>query len=251
MRSTSPAGSNAPALELFHDSAVVAELVDADPCRGESELSPKRWQSTWIREPVVQRNPGNGNGHPAGLRPTTNRARGVPRRGEQRAEKDQRRQPISADRLDSCSSHGLRLLPQLASGIGATSQIDADHEGWTRLAHGSEALLVDGGGIDGSTGYFIANAPDGSDNLHVIGPTAPPMPGKIGAIAIHAASNPLASPTDPRPARRVARRRRVGQAARQRHGTSAATSCVLPAAGDACSNLDSLISFYHILINPA
>ena len=51
---------------------------------------------------------------------------------------------------------------------------------WITLPDGAEALLVDGGGIDGGSGYFIANA---GDDLHVIGSMQPMAPA-IGCVVI-------------------------------------------------------------------
>lgn len=55
---------------------------------------------------------------------------------------------------------------------------------WRRFDDGIETLLVDGGGIDGGTGYMVSNGPIDED-LHVIGPTDPLFPGKIVAVSIH------------------------------------------------------------------
>ena len=46
---------------------------------------------------------------------------------------------------------------------------------------GHEALLVNGGGIDGSTGAYFANA---DEDLHAVGALAPLIPGAIGCIVI-------------------------------------------------------------------
>jgi hypothetical protein len=46
---------------------------------------------------------------------------------------------------------------------------------------GHEALLVDGGGVDGGAGAFLANA---GDDVHVVGSLAPLAPGAIGCIVI-------------------------------------------------------------------
>lgn len=53
---------------------------------------------------------------------------------------------------------------------------------WTKVPDGAEAVVVEGGGFDGGTGYFIANA---GNDLHVVGTMAPLIPGKIGLVAIH------------------------------------------------------------------
>jgi len=82
---------------------------------------------------------------------------------------------------DGTDADRLLLLDRLAKRM---PDLDLGlHEiGWTKLEDGNEALVVDGGGFDGGTGYFIAN---GGDDLHVVGPTAPLVPGKIGCVLIH------------------------------------------------------------------
>jgi hypothetical protein len=52
---------------------------------------------------------------------------------------------------------------------------------WTTLPDGSEALLVDGGGIDGGSGTFFANA---GEDLHAVGSVDPLVPGHVGCIVI-------------------------------------------------------------------
>jgi hypothetical protein len=52
---------------------------------------------------------------------------------------------------------------------------------WTTLDDGYEALLVDGGGIDGGNGAYFANA---GNDLHAVGSLAPIVPGHIGCIVI-------------------------------------------------------------------
>ena len=52
---------------------------------------------------------------------------------------------------------------------------------WTTLDGRPEALLVNGGGIDGGKGAYFANA---GDDLHAIGSLAPILDGYIGCIVI-------------------------------------------------------------------
>jgi hypothetical protein len=52
---------------------------------------------------------------------------------------------------------------------------------WTTLDDGHEALLVNGGGIDGGQGAYFANA---GDDLHAVGSVAPLIPGHVGCIVI-------------------------------------------------------------------
>ena len=53
---------------------------------------------------------------------------------------------------------------------------------WTETPDdGSQALLVVGGGIDGSNGFTIASH---DADLHVVGPTSPLIPGYVGCVVI-------------------------------------------------------------------
>ena len=69
---------------------------------------------------------------------------------------------------------------------------------WTSLDDGHEALLVNGGGIDGGDGAFFANA---GDDVHAVGSVAPIIEGHVGLIVIrpdgtrhlaHVMADPLA-----------------------------------------------------------
>ncbi len=64
-------------------------------------------------------------------------------------------------------------------------ELDLDqHEiGWTTADDGHEALLVDGGGIDGGTGTYFANC---GDEVHAVGSLAPLVAGAIGVVVIRA-----------------------------------------------------------------
>lgn len=58
----------------------------------------------------------------------------------------------------------------------------AEHEiAWTTFPDGAQALLVNGGGIDGGAGAFFANC---GDDLHAVGTLAPIVPGHVGCIVI-------------------------------------------------------------------
>ena len=68
------------------------------------------------------------------------------------------------------------------------------------LDDGAEALLVDGGGLDGGSGIYFANA---GDDVHAVGSLAPILDGWVGCIVIHrdgsrqlahAVPDPLAQP---------------------------------------------------------
>ncbi len=52
---------------------------------------------------------------------------------------------------------------------------------WTRLDDGHDALLVNGGGIDGGSGAYFANA---GEDVHAVGSLDPLVPGHIGCIVI-------------------------------------------------------------------
>ena len=59
--------------------------------------------------------------------------------------------------------------------------LDQNEVKWTTLDDGHEALLVNGGGLDGGDGAYFANA---GDDLHVVGSLDPIAPGMIGCIVI-------------------------------------------------------------------
>ncbi len=77
-----------------------------------------------------------------------------------------------ADRLELLDRIGDRV-PEL--------DLDQNEIEWTTLDDGHEALLVNGGGIDGGNGAFFANA---GEDLHAVGSLAPLIPGHIGCIVI-------------------------------------------------------------------
>jgi hypothetical protein len=52
---------------------------------------------------------------------------------------------------------------------------------WTTVDDGHEALLVDGGGIDGGNGTYFANY---GDDVHAVGTLDPIVPGHVGCIVI-------------------------------------------------------------------
>jgi hypothetical protein len=67
--------------------------------------------------------------------------------------------------MDERDTDRLVLLDRIADRI---PEVDLEQHSveWTTLDDGHEALLVDGGGIDGGSGTFFANA---GDDLHVVG----------------------------------------------------------------------------------
>jgi hypothetical protein len=73
----------------------------------------------------------------------------------------------------------LELLDRIADRLGL--DLDQHSIDWITLDDGHEALLVDGGGIDGGNGVYFANA---GDDLHAVGSLDPRVPGHIGCIVI-------------------------------------------------------------------
>ena len=74
----------------------------------------------------------------------------------------------------------LRLLDRIADRVPELD-LDDNEVAWTKLPDGHEALLVNGGGIDGGSGAFFANA---GDDVHVVGSLSPLIEGAIGCIAL-------------------------------------------------------------------
>jgi hypothetical protein len=74
----------------------------------------------------------------------------------------------------------LELLDRIADRV---PDLDLDQQSveWRTLDDGHEALLVNGGGIDGGSGAYFANA---GEDLHAYGSLDPLVPGHIGCIVI-------------------------------------------------------------------
>jgi hypothetical protein len=74
----------------------------------------------------------------------------------------------------------LVLLDRIAERV---PELDLDRQSieWTTLDEGSEALLVNGGGIDGGDGAYFANA---GEDVHAVGTLDPIVPGHVGCIVI-------------------------------------------------------------------
>jgi hypothetical protein len=72
------------------------------------------------------------------------------------------------------------LLDRIAERV---PELDLDRQSieWTTLDEGSEALLVNGGGIDGGDGAYFANA---GEDVHAVGTLDPIVPGHVGCIVI-------------------------------------------------------------------
>ena len=82
--------------------------------------------------------------------------------------------------MDRSDTDRLELLDRLAHRV---PELDLDQNAidWMTLDDGHEALLVNGGGIDGGKGAYFANA--GRD-VHVVGSLDPMIPGYVGCIVI-------------------------------------------------------------------
>ncbi|MEK6252222.1 MAG: hypothetical protein AABM43_09820 [Actinomycetota bacterium] len=74
----------------------------------------------------------------------------------------------------------LELLDRIAERV---PELDLDQRSisWDQMPDGAEALVVDGGGMDGGDGMTFANH---GEDVHAIGSTSPLVPGHIGCIAI-------------------------------------------------------------------
>ena len=81
--------------------------------------------------------------------------------------------------LDRTDADRLAVLDRLRDRV---PELDLDqHEvEWTTLDDGSSALLVDGGGIDGGSGVYFANA---GEDVHAVGSLAPVAPA-VGCVVI-------------------------------------------------------------------
>ena len=86
---------------------------------------------------------------------------------------------MTAD-MSPTDSDRLELLDRIADRL---PEIDLEKHQveWTALEDGHEALLVDGGGIDGGKGTFFANA---GDDVHAVGSLAPIIEGYVGCVVI-------------------------------------------------------------------
>jgi hypothetical protein len=74
----------------------------------------------------------------------------------------------------------LELLDRIADRLPELDLAQQSVE-WMTLDDGHEALLVNGGGIDGGKGTYFANY---GDDVHAIGMLAPIVEGYIGCIVI-------------------------------------------------------------------
>jgi hypothetical protein len=99
----------------------------------------------------------------------------------------------------------LELLDRLEARL---PELDLDqHEiEWQTLDDGHEALIVDGGGLDGGTGMFFANA---GEDVHAVGTLSPLAPGQIGCIVIKPDGSRILAEGDARPAGTAEARREI------------------------------------------
>jgi hypothetical protein len=82
---------------------------------------------------------------------------------------------------DQRDADRLELLDRLADRLPGLD-LDQREVEWTTLPDdGHEALLVDGGGIDGGNGTYFANY---VQDLHAVGTLDPIVPGYVGCIVI-------------------------------------------------------------------
>jgi hypothetical protein len=74
----------------------------------------------------------------------------------------------------------LGLLDRIAERV---PELDLERQSiqWTTLDDGNEALLVNGGGIDGGDGTHFVNY---GDDVHAVGSVNPIVPGHVGCIVI-------------------------------------------------------------------
>ena len=82
--------------------------------------------------------------------------------------------------MDRSDADRLVLLDRIADRVPELDLAQQSVE-WTTLPDGHEALLVNGGGMDGGNGAFFANA---GDDVHAVGLVAPLVPGHVGCIVI-------------------------------------------------------------------
>ena len=81
---------------------------------------------------------------------------------------------------DERDADRLELLDRIAARI-PDLDLDRQQIEWTTLDDGAEALLVNGGGLDGGSGAYFANY---GDDVHAVGSLAPIIDGYIGCIVI-------------------------------------------------------------------
>ena len=80
-------------------------------------------------------------------------------------------------KITDCDSDRLELLDRIAARVPELDLAQNEVE-WTTLDDGHEALLVNGGRIDGGDGAFFDNA---GEDVHAVGTLGP----LVGCIVIH------------------------------------------------------------------
>jgi hypothetical protein len=86
---------------------------------------------------------------------------------------------LNTDDLNPTDADRLLLLDRIAERL-PDLDLDQQEVEWMELPDGAEALLVNGGGLDGGDGVYFANA---GENVHAIGSLAPLAPA-VGCIAL-------------------------------------------------------------------
>ena len=79
--------------------------------------------------------------------------------------------------MDRSDTDRLELLDRIADRVPELD-LEQNEVGWMTLDDGAEALLVNGGGIDGGAGAFFANA---GEDVHAVGTLGP----LVGCVVIH------------------------------------------------------------------
>jgi hypothetical protein len=83
--------------------------------------------------------------------------------------------------LDKIDAERFELLDRIAERLPEV-HLDQHSFEWTEMPDdGSQALLIDGGGIDGGNGFTVASH---GDDLHAVGTLAPMFPGTVGCVVI-------------------------------------------------------------------
>ncbi len=97
--------------------------------------------------------------------------------------------------LDPQDTDRLALLDRLADRV---PELDLEqHEvEWLTLPDGAEALIVDGGGLDGGSGIYFANA---GEAVHAVGSLNPIVPGCVGCVVIEPDGTRRLAPRGARP----------------------------------------------------
>jgi hypothetical protein len=104
-------------------------------------------------------------------------------------------------RIDERDQDRLELLDRIAERV---PELDLERQSveWTTLDDGHEALIVNGGGFDGGSGAYFANA---GEDVHAVGMLDPIVPGHIGCIVIKPDRPQAPGPSSPSSSTRPAR----------------------------------------------